>query len=294
MTDARRALIWFIGLVALTLAGDRLFSWMMEQVLLRSQFRYSRLYRGHIDTDILILGDSRGVHSFYAPAIEEITGMHAFNLSYNSMSPKIAEAVLLDYLNRNRPPRLVIIEPTGSVVGNQLSSELRTYATLSPRLETLYSEAHPYAAMAGNIFHLLNLNSGFYIEALHYMRRSDQDWIYRLSMPAALRDRPAYRLGEPREENLAALSRMVRELRRRNIEVRLVIAPYCPMPLNMNEHAIVFARSAGIPMWNYSDAIHEPNDFADGVHLNERGSRLLLAMMKRDGIFGMTQRRPRF
>ena len=54
------------------------------------------------------------------------------------------------------------------------------------------------------------------------------------------------------------------------------------------------ARSAGLPIWNYGDAMHDPEDFADGVHLNERGSRVLLALMKRDGLFGMTQQPPRF
>jgi hypothetical protein len=291
MTDARRALIWFICLLAVTLAGDRLFSWMLEQVLVRSQFRFSRLYRGHVDADILILGDSRGVHSFYAPAIEEITGRKAINLSYNSMSTRIVEAVLLDYLDHNRPPRMVIIEPTSAIGGGAISSELRTYAGFSPRLAVLYTEAHPYAAIAGRMFHLFNLNSGFYVEALHYMRRSDQDWINRSSMPVGLRNQPRTTWNPLLPETLG---RIVRELRRRGIEVRLVLAPYCPMPLNMNEFAIDIGKSAGAPVWNYGEAMCDPEDFADTLHLNERGSRALLAMMNRDGVFGMTQQPPRF
>lgn len=288
MTDARRALIWFVVLIAVVLAGDRLFSWALNRVLVRSEFRYSRLYRGGNDADVLILGDSRGVHSFYAPAFEEIAGLRAFNLSYNSMSPRIAEAVLLDYLDRNRPPRLVIIEVTSAATEGALTSELRTYASFSPRLSALYAEAHPYAAVAGRAFRLLQLNSGFYLEALHYMRRSDQDWINRSSMPAGLRTAPPDVWKMPRPENLGALSRIVAELRRGGIEVRLVIAPYCPAPRNMGEFAKVVAQSVRMQIWDYKAAMCDPEDFADPIHLNERGSRALLAMMKRDGVFGMT------
>ena len=243
---------------------------------------------------MLILGDSRGVHSFYAPAFEEIAGLRAFNLSYNSMSPRIAEAVLLDYLDRNRPPRLVIIEVTSAATEGALTSELRTYASFSPRLSALYAEAHPYAAVAGRGFRLLQLNSGFYLEALHYMRRSDQDWINRSTMPAALRNAEPDIWKAPRSENLATLGRMVAELRRRRIEIRLVIAPYCPMPRNMPAFASVVSLSAAMPVLNYGDAMCDPDDFTDPIHLNERGSRALLAMMKRDGVFGMTQRVARF
>jgi hypothetical protein len=289
MTDARRALIWFAAFIAVVIGGDRLLSWTLSRILVRSQFRYSRLYRGGIDADVLILGDSRGVHSFYAPAIEELTGLRAFNASYNSMSMRIAEAVLLDYLDRNRQPRIAIIEVTGVAFEGELTSELRTYANFSPRLSALYAEAHPSAAAAGRTFHLLNLNSGFYLESLHYMRRSDQDWINHSAMPPAMRNAAPQAWRLPTPENLAALNRMIQALRRRGGEVRLVLAPYFPAPTNMGEFAQIVERSSGMPVRNYAGAITDPEDFADTVHLNERGSRTLLALMKRDGLFGMTR-----
>lgn len=294
MNDARRAVVWFIALIAVIIGGDRLLSWTLSRVLVRSQFRYSRLYRGGNDADILILGDSRGVHSFYVPAIEELTGSRAFNASYNSMSMRIAEAVLMDYLDRNRAPKMAIIEVTSVAFEGELTSELRTYADFSPRLSALYDEAHPSAAVAGRAFHLLHLNSGFYLEALHYMRRSDQDWIMRSVMPPGLRNAAPSVWQLPTPGNLAALNRMIQALRRRGVEVRLVLAPYCPAPSNMGEFAQAVERSSGLPVWNYSAALRDQDEFADTVHLNERGSRALLALMKRDGFFGMTAPPARF
>lgn len=294
MADVRRAVIWFVALLAVVLAGDRIASFALTRLLVRSQFRYSRLYRGGNDADVVILGDSRGVHSFYAPAITELTGLRAFNASYNSMSTRIAEAVLLDYLDRNRQPRLVIIEVSSLAFEGDLASELRTYAAFSPRLPALYDEAHPDAAVVGRVFHLLQLNSGFYLEALHYMRRSDQDWINHSTMPPGLRNSSPTLWRMPIEENLVALRRMIDVLRRRGVEVRLVLAPYCPMPPNIGEFATVVAQSSGVPVWSYAGAFCDPEDFADTVHLNESGSRKLLAIMKRDGFFGMAEHRARF
>src|SRR5947208_1172355 len=168
MSNARRAMIWLVALVAVIAAGDRLFAVVLERLLLRSQFRFSRLYRGGNDADIIVLGDSRGVHSFYAPAIEEMTGRRALNLSYNSMSPRIAEAVLLDYLDHNEPPRLLIMEVTGAIVSGALITDLRTYGGLSPRIAALYAEGHPKEAAAGRVFRLFPLNSEFFLQSLHY------------------------------------------------------------------------------------------------------------------------------
>lgn len=298
MADRRRALIWFTALVALVFAGDRVLAWALDQVLVRSQFRFSRLYRGGNDADILILGDSRGVHSFYQPEIEKVTGLRAFNLSYNSMSTRIAESVLRDYLDHNRAPRLVVIEATCTIPEGALAGQLGTYASFSPRLAALYAEGHRDGALMGRLFHLFPLNSEFYLEALHYQTRSDQDWIMRTAIPAGLRIRQPGLWSLPRTDNLEALNRIVTLLRQRGIEARLIIAPYYPVPVNMP--AIVNALDISLRradpqlhVLNYAGAVSDPEEFADGVHLNERGSVALLEILHRDGVFAIHSAAPR-
>jgi hypothetical protein len=286
-SEARRALVWLVILTAVIIAGDHLLAVVLRQALVRSQFRFSRLYRGGNDADIVILGDSRGVHSFYAPALEELTGHRVLNLSYNSMSPPVAEAVLLDYLERNRAPRLVVIEVTSAITEGALTAELRTYAGMSPRMQALYAANHRVAAAAGRIFWLYPLNSELFLAALHYMRRTDQDWIFRESMPADVRGpRGSWPL-VPVAGNAAVLGRMVRTLRARGIEVRLIAAPYAPnkLPSNAAGFASLIAQQTGEPVLDYVGAIDDLDDFADTVHLNERGSRTFLAMLVRDGVF---------
>src|SRR5207253_3792665 len=150
------------------LAGDRIGAYIGRRLLLASQFRFSRIYRGGSNADILVIGDSRGVHSFYAPEIERLTGRPALNLSFNSMSVPIAEALFADYLEHNRAPRTVIVEATCVTVDRGLVTELLTYADLSPRLETLYAREHPRGAAAGRLFRLFRYDSEFFLRALMY------------------------------------------------------------------------------------------------------------------------------
>jgi hypothetical protein len=287
MSELRRAAIWLLGLLAVIVAGDHLLATLLHRLLVRSQFRYSRLYRGGNDADVLIIGDSRGVHSFYAPAIRELTGLRAFNLSYNSLSPHIAEALLLDYLDHNRAPRMVIVEATSVLTEGAVAGELRTYANLSPRVAAIYARAQPGAARAARLFWLYPLNSAFFLEALHYMRQSDQEWINHEVLPPALRGLHRRNKLKPVPAEIEALARIVREMTQRGIGVRLVAAPYLTPPLNGPQFVSLIEQRTGAPVWNYFDALKDLDGFADGVHLNERGSRELLAMLLRDGAFGM-------
>jgi hypothetical protein len=285
MREGKRFAVWFVTLLIVVMAGDRIGAFVCERILLASQFRFSRVYRGGSNADVIVIGDSRGVHSFYAPSIETLTGRPALNLSFNSMSMPIAEALLSDYLDHNDKPRMVIIETTCVVVDRGLVSELRTYADLSQRLETLYAKEHPRAAMAGRLFRLLRYDSEFFLRALAYLRRSDQDWINRTVIGGELAASPRGRWSpRPHEQNLEALGRLVPMLRSRGIDVQLVIAPYHPSTMvDVNEITQGVARHLpDARVLNYADAIAESRYFADGVHMNADGSEVFLRMLKFD------------
>jgi hypothetical protein len=286
MRDARRTAVWFVALLAIVFAGDRLLALLCDEALLRSQFRFSRLYRGGNEAGIVIMGDSRGVHSFYAPELERLTGQHVLNLSYNSMSSRIAEALLSDYVERNPAPRLVIIEVTHLAVASDLATELKTYTHHSARLRALYAESHPQAARLGGVFRLHAYDSEFFLRALAYLRRSDQDWINHATIgPELLTAAATSRQLSFRPESLDALERTVRMLRARGIVVRLVIAPYQAADItNLAEFTSSVSSRVGLPVLNYAAAGGAPENFADRVHLNQRGAEELAKMLARDGV----------
>lgn len=288
MREGKRFAVWFVLLVMVAMAGDRIGAFLCSRVLLASQFRFSRVYRGGPQADVIVIGDSRGVHSFYAPTLEQLTGRPALNLSFNSMSVPIAEALLADYLEHNAKPRMVILETTCVVVDRSLVPELRTYTDLSPRLEAIYAAQFPRAAAAGRVFRLLRYNSEFFLRSLRYLRRSDQDWINRNVIPAELAAGPRGGRWSPRPypENLEALGRLVPMLRARGIDVKFVIAPYHPsVMVDMNEIIDGTRRQVpGAQVLNYADAIPESQYFADGVHMNADGSERFLRLLARDGV----------
>ena len=78
MRDAKRFAVWFALLAIVVIAGDRIGAFVCSRVLLGSQFRFSRVYRGGSNADVLVIGDSRGVHSFYAaPTAGQLAGTRA-------------------------------------------------------------------------------------------------------------------------------------------------------------------------------------------------------------------------
>ncbi len=300
MRDVRKTFRWAVALVLVVLAGDRLVSAVLDQFVQRSHFRFSEIQRSGIDADIVILGDSRGVTSINVPVVEKIAGRRTYSLCYNGMATKIGEALLADYLDHNRPPRLLIVEVTSLVEPMKLSPELKTYEGISPRLEHLYAEEHPVAARAGRIFHLLRFNSELYLRALYYLRRSDQDWSNWTTISPAdvegARSAPAWRL-DPTPENLDSLERILRLARLRNIEVRLLVGPYLPEYMTRAVNAGLFIAAVeqrahrvdpSLHVWNYAGAVAEPRLFADVLHLNNLGTDAFMRILQLDGFFAET------
>ena len=72
-----KKIYWILAIIALFFIGDRVGGYIVKQVVLKSQFRYSRMYKGEAKADILLVGNSRGL-SFFQPTIEEFTKKETF------------------------------------------------------------------------------------------------------------------------------------------------------------------------------------------------------------------------
>jgi hypothetical protein len=281
-------------LVATLLAGDRILASFLDTVLLRSGLRFSVLYGGGQKCDILILGNSRGVNTFYAPAIQEATGMSTLNLSYNGMSADVAEALFLDYLDRNRKPQILIVEITNLTHRSELLNDLKLYAPHSERLMGLLRETNPGAVRWVTLSHLFRFNSEMFLRALYYQRGTDQNWINRYQINRALLNSTASDNSHELRtfpENLAALKRIVSRAQALGIHVRMVVGPYLPAygksisNLNQWVEDVGKEMTGSTPVRDYSSAITDVSAFADRMHLNYEGSRALLKRLISDGVF---------
>jgi hypothetical protein len=302
MTRGLRTALFRLGVLgACALAGDRLLSAFLDAQLLRSQFRFSVAARGGLPEGLLVLGDSRGVNGLYAPELERLTGMRVLNLAYNGMSTLVAEAVLRDYLERNAPPRELVLEVSNVQDNHLLLDGLMCYWRQGPALGALARERSPVNERAVSAFHLYAYNGEIPMRVLFYRSRSDQDWInrYRIS-PEVIEDArraKEFELGTL-PENLAALGRISALAHERGIPLRLIVVPYLP---EFIAHARnwdawieqIQAAAGGERIWDYGRAVTDHDHFADRLHLNDVGGVPFAERLERDGFLAFDARAAR-
>ena len=279
----RRRALAVAAFVALVIAGDQLVGRGLLAAVESSQFRFSRLYRGGIDAEILVVGNSRAVAALPPPLIAEATGRRVFSIAYNGLDPESSLALVADYLDRNRRPALIVVEASFVIQPVGLIPDLKLYAGESARLAALFSGRAPAIGLAARASLLFRANSEFLLRALYYRSRSDQGWMNRGRISAdeyrALLEADADPL-ETTPEHLEALRELVALGRESGIEVRLIVAPYLPATRDrLGVDRWVAELGAAIGVADFSNALGSPELFADRIHPNELGARALIATM---------------
>jgi len=286
-----RRLVWLIAFIFLTFAGDRLGGWLLQNVVADSQFRYSRLYEGTAEADILLLGNSRGL-GFYQPFIEEQTGKMTFNLSYNGLPVDAANMLVQDYLEQYPPPEILVVDITICDRQNaQLLSGFNQYAPYSPRLQNLLQDQVPKSYYGGQVSHLYRYNSEIFQRTLFYYQKPDTDWLIDRSITPELIDSVQttnlYEI-DLHPYLLKNLTELVTSTQQAGVEVRLVISPYF-LPYakrlqNLEALKKAVEQLTGLPVWDYSEALEGAAYFGDYQHINKQGSRAFIQLMRVDGV----------
>lgn len=293
-----RRLVSILLFALLVFAGDRLGARLLDRVVLNSQFRFSRLYGADCNADIIVIGNSRGVAGFYAPAIEKRFGVECLNLSYNGMSPAVARAIVEDYLERHSAPKLVIVEATcvDSQEGDILN--LKPFWRHSSRLSQI-AKSDRYTAAATRISHLFAHNCELFFRIVHYRSKTDQTWIRRTSIDETLlhetANGPAVELEVPTEDDLKDLRAMAAACRSHNVEFRAVIAPYLPEFKEKISNweqwkasvATAFSEDASNAFVDLSSAASDHRFFADRLHPNFSGRAAVIDAAAEKGVFDL-------
>ncbi len=280
---------WFAAFFLLLFAGDRLGGRFLQRQVDRSQFRYSRLYGNRAASDILLVGNSRGL-TFYQPYIEEKTGKTSFNGSYNGLPMDLANVLIQDYLDRYPPPRLLVLDiTTCDRVNDELLTGFLAYSERSPRLNALIRAKQPKTWWAGRVSALFRFNNEIFQRALYYRSRSDADWLLdRIIAPAlaATAHENAYDL-EPQEYLIQQLAEAVRAAQAKGVTVRLVIGPYFPgfQVKNLDGLKSAVERATGLSVYDYRAALPDPALFGDFMHANKKGAIQYIDLLLRDSAF---------
>lgn len=284
-----KRIIWFLALIVLFFTGDRLFANLLFKGVEKSQFRYSRMYRGEAEASILLMGNSRGL-GFYQPYIEEVTGKKTFNLSYNGMTMDVASALILDYLEQYSDARLLLLDVT--LCDRKSVSFLTgfsTYAPYSKRLQQLICQENSTAYYAQQVSHLFRYNNEVHQRTLYYQNHSDEDWLLERNITEAMEEEVAteeYRIDLRLVEELKAT---IDSVEAKGVEVRLVINPYYVPFAEILEGLDTFKLQIEAitkhEVHDFSEALTPKNYFGDYQHLNQAGSQAYVKLLKEKGIF---------
>lgn len=282
-------LLWVFALLIVVFIGDRVGGWLCQQVVEDSGFRYSRLYTGGGATDILLLGNSRGL-GFYQPAIEEVTGKSTFNLSYNGMTMDLAKVLVEDYFERYKAPEKLIIDITLCDRSSpQMLASFVPYFPYSERYQQLIQDTSSNVANAARLSHLYRYNSEVFQRALYYNGgRKDDDWLLDRAMSATTLDyleTQKYRIDA---RFIPELKSVIELAESKGTKVELVMIPYYPDFAKVMKGLDVFRENivtgTARTVRNYTFAIDDPNCYGDFQHLNKKGSKVFVQLLKEDGV----------
>ena len=307
--------LYVIVFFILYFLGDRIISIPLNYLVKSSHFRFSELYRGNNSYEVVIAGNSRGVNSFYVPGINEKLNIKSFNLSYNGMDLGIVKTLLLDYLDFNKTPNLLVIEVSSvfdikeenrnlksipkeseNVQSVGLLGDLKPYFPYSKRLKELANLRSSNLVLWTNIAHLYQYNGEMFLRIISYLKNSDQSWSNNKTISSALiestRLEPKYQF-EINTSAVKELQEILRIAHSKGIKTRLIIGPYLPdyHKKIINYNAAVQELKSRLDKTqydsfsDYSKSITDPKKFADRIHANQLGSKQLLTELIRDNFF---------
>lgn len=284
--------LWIIALIAVVFIGDRVGGILLQKLADSSQFRYSRLYGGEAEADVLLVGNSRGL-MFYQPYIEDITGQKTLNISYNALSIDLAKNLIADQIKINGAPNTMILDITMCDRENdKLISGFQSYRSHSENLQNLIKERQPKTFYGGVFSHLFRFNSEIFHRALYYKNKTDETWlldrVINEKMIANLEDADTnnFTIKDYLFENLVETIKLAQTA---GVEVKLVINPYYPpyrkqRMINIEKTIQRVEAATNLKVHDYSTAITDMKSFGDYQHLNKYGSRLFIDEMVKDGL----------
>jgi hypothetical protein len=305
--------IWIVSFLLLAYVGDRLLGLYCKKITQKSQFRYSRLYHSNESADILFVGNSRGL-SFFQPEVERITQRTTFNLSYNGLPCDLAKVLVMDYLDRHKPPKLLVIDATICDRHNEsLKASFKLYMPYSSRLSQLLKtaatvqyksnynvEVDTLDAIAGlknyygsQVSWLYSHNSDVFQRAFFYRNHSDKDWLIDRIIGKETTEKDQMKSYTVRvvPKMVAHLKEMVQYAQNKGVEVKLVINPYFPAFAESIRDTFLLPlqkqidTEIGLPIHDFSKALTDREEIGDLQHPNKKGSIHYMHILAQNGVF---------
>ena len=289
----RRTITQVLIFLAIVFVGDRIGGEILERIFSRTGYRYAQLYESKLPAEIVVLGNSRGLHMFHPPAIEEITGRKVANLAFNALPPVTMPIIWEDYLKHHPLPKLLVLEVSCISVEDEKGS-LERMSILMDKNQAYgqrIKERNATFYWGTQISRLFRYNSSLLWRSL-LVGESDQSWI----MDSKLNEEMLGAMVEDSDsslhkvaENAEAIKEVLRLAKEHGVKVKVLIAPYYPRyrdRLTEAEEWIDWVRNEiDVDVEDHSRLLLDPACFADHLHLNEQGARILAEKLNAVGFF---------
>jgi hypothetical protein len=163
--------IFLAALLVLNLAG----SYLTEKVVEKSSLRLSRIGKGNIDVDAMIVGNSRGVNLMVGDTAHGFPTI--FNLAYNGLGRRSVMALTKEFFARGNKARYVFFEAS-SLWLNTPDCQMKSYWTLLPLLKEAEAPYCPADALAGRFLPLSLYDTEVFLRSTYFAfaKQGDQGW----------------------------------------------------------------------------------------------------------------------
>jgi hypothetical protein len=287
MSKRIKNISWLIALFLTTFIGDRTLGWALKKRAETAPFRYSKLYYTDSIYQVVVIGNSRG-NAFHAPEMVPIIKKSVLNLSYDALPADLAACLAMDYLEHHKPPDVLIVEITnGNNFWVNLKPFFKSYIGESERLDSLIRKIQldddPFfglkTATGARLSWLFRYNSLFLTRFLkHSPDPNDDEWTGTTVMDSSMITRTGLWGGAPKTEQVAALVKLVRFARLKNVKIRLLILPFFPefadaiRPTFLAPLTQQIEQQTDIKVDDFSTMFSDINLFANPPHLNRNGA----------------------
>lgn len=259
---------------------DRALVFGIGNLVMRSEFRFSKLYSNEIDTDVVVMGNSRALHSAYAPELTEPGCFESTHLAYNGLSVFAVENLAYQLSEQAHPPKLVLLELSVLYSDADADHQLSVYRRRSMELNRYLGGLENTRPEWRVLFHLLDFNSEMVYRALIYLRRSDQSWISSARGNFVVQEGvgPPTRRYEFDDDRVQSLLRLRHFLDSQGVSLLAYVAPYHSSTATEVENVDNWWSGLEEVMDVYDlsrDVQLEDEHFSDKLHTNLDGARIL-------------------
>ena len=289
-----RSFKFIIFFILIFIIGDRLLSSSLIYLSKYSSLPYAKVYTERARSDILILGDSRAYHHLNENDWTFATGYKTFSLSMTGSPMLLQEVLLKDYIEKYGNPKLIVIELNALISPLDKILSLKYLGLMSDNFKYLMREYYYKHYMLCKTFNLFFLNSIDYLNILHKVfveySQPKLSGIITEEELKIVKENKYTPYFKNKKYNFKSLKRIIEEYGD-DVKLIFIITPFNKNFLEKQYEKDEWVQQVKVlipsnnKLYDFSNSISNNEYYFDDRHLNDKGVKILLDIMKKENFF---------